>query len=250
VESTAEELIPITVKVRPDLLAAIDSAYHRHGMGRGQFIRSAIAAELDRMAIPVSMEARLVPSRAGVGGQPTHRSRPVSKKDQKPQKPQQILIRHSVADDRSAPEENPFLAEEMGRASGDSAVGVPRRDPAGLPPAGSSGSADLRGQRVSNKESIQGVSAEVADVARASGIVANRIAGEMANERAARERSRLRRDTVASTSGSTGGPVPGAGPGSGPGRSVAARARTQSGVPGVKAVAPAKTPGRGRTKAG
>ena len=146
--------------------------------------------------------------------------------------------------DRGDLEVNPFLDEDQ------AAAGYARRDAAGLPPGGGGGAADLRRQRISTAESIQGVSAEVADVARASGIVANRIAGEMANERAARERSRLRRDTVASTSGSTGGPVPVAGPGSGPGRSVAAPARTQSGAQVGKAVAPAKAAGRGRTSAG
>jgi len=211
-------LIPVTVKVRPELLAAIDAIYAERGIGRGQFIRDAIAAELDRLKVPVRPSARFVPSRSGVGGSPTHRkhSEVHQAESEKKAKTPMIVEGYSVAygpkpGSRNAmnEEENPFRPEEVSSGSGPQF----RRDPAGLPPApvageSGSGSAALRGQKISNKESLQGVSPEVANMARDGALRAARMIREASFGPA--------RKTVASPSGSKAGREPSVGRSSSP----------------------------------
>jgi transcriptional regulator with XRE-family HTH domain len=128
-------------------------------------------------------------------------------------------------------EVNPFLADDVAAA--------------GLPPGGGGGAADLRRQRVSTAETIQGVSPEVAEIAREAALIAARMVREESAVGVARESSRAGRGRAALPTGSRVGPVGGAGVGSGSQPGAVARART-----GYAEVSPAKTPGRGRTKAG
>ena len=69
-----EEMVSVTVKMRPNLLAAIEQAVKVNGEGRGQFIRNSIKASLEKRNVPVKPDSHLAPDRAGVGGKPTHKA--------------------------------------------------------------------------------------------------------------------------------------------------------------------------------
>ena len=239
-------MVPITVKMRQSLLNAIDAAYPTTGEGRGQFIRNAIAARLEKMAIPVESGASLVPSRAGVGGQPTHR-----KNAETPTK----SIGYSVPDAHglnspvapyqpkgariaSAEEENPFLAGDIARAASSGSGGGLRRDPGGFPPGpgeSGSGSSALRRQKISTKEPIQGVSKEAADAALDGALTAQRMQREGHLSRPARKSG--------VPSGSTGEQSPFAPSASGQPGAASGRAPGRSGSGAAVSSAKAQTGG-------
>lgn len=77
----AEYMISVTVKMRPDLLAAVEQAMKVNGEGRAQFIRNAIKASLEKKGVRFKADSHLAPDRAGVGGKPTHRNYPPHQKE-------------------------------------------------------------------------------------------------------------------------------------------------------------------------
>lgn len=76
-----EEMVSVSVKMRPDLLAAIEQAIKVNGEGRGQFIRNSIKASLEKRNMRVKADSHLAPDRTGVGGKPTHKNYPAHQEE-------------------------------------------------------------------------------------------------------------------------------------------------------------------------
>lgn len=68
-------MIPLTIKVKPELLAALDRAYRITGEGRAQFLRTALRDRLASLGVDLPDGSHLANDRKGVGGSPTHRSK-------------------------------------------------------------------------------------------------------------------------------------------------------------------------------
>jgi len=155
----------ITVPMGKDLVAELNSVLRSVGYAnRSQFIRDAIVEKLEREGVTIHPSLSV----------PVPRHKTAKETSKSPTK----SIRHSVADAprvASAEEENPFLSEDIERAASSGSGGGLRRDPGGFPPGpGESGYPAMRNQKISTKDSIQGVSKEAADIAREGALIASR----------------------------------------------------------------------------
>lgn len=170
----SDELVPITVKVRREMLAAIDSAQSVHGEGRAQFIRNAIAERVALLGVSMAQAARFAPDRAGKGGQPTHKRNRAGAGSASPAvSPFSFPVTNSVGDGKTGQKRE--IAADVA-----SEVGTDYEAPTAVIPV----------QQISTEDPVQGVSPSVAAKAIAAAPGALATAKRMAAEE--RERAAKR----------------------------------------------------------